>query len=109
MQAHLPATGLTGSGASAPFPPPLAAEGAVETAGVAIPGTVDVAVIGAGVIGLSIAWRLALRGLDFAAQGGVARLPPPKAKRLSSKVGEKKIEKLKNSARKMSKKFNTRQ
>jgi len=64
MQAHLPATGLTGSGAPAPLPPPQAAEGAVETAGVAIPGTVDVAVIGAGVIGLSIAWRLALRGLS---------------------------------------------
>src|SRR5215470_15576071 len=64
MQAHLPATGLTGSAASAPFPPPLAAEGPVETTGVAIPGTVDVAVIGAGVIGLSIAWRLALRGLS---------------------------------------------
>jgi glycine oxidase len=32
----------------------------------AIPAAVDVAVVGAGVIGLSIAWRLALRGLSVA-------------------------------------------
>jgi glycine oxidase len=39
---------------------------AEEGAGIAIPAAVDVAVTGAGVIGLSIAWRLALRGLSVA-------------------------------------------
>jgi glycine oxidase len=49
-------------GGSFPSPPYPAA----ETAGIAIPAAVDVAVAGAGVIGLSIAWRLALRGLSVA-------------------------------------------
>src|SRR3984893_10244093 len=55
MQADLPATGLIGKR--------LARQGA---ANVEIPAAVDVAVVGAGVIGLSIAWRLALRGLVVA-------------------------------------------
>jgi glycine oxidase len=46
-----------------PLSPPLTAEAA---AGVTIPATADVAVAGAGIIGLSIAWRLALRGLTVA-------------------------------------------
>src|SRR5262249_14355574 len=33
---------------------------------IAVPAAADVAVVGAGVIGLSIAWRLALRGLSVA-------------------------------------------
>ena len=33
---------------------------------IALPATADIAVVGAGVIGLSIAWRLALRGLSVA-------------------------------------------
>jgi glycine oxidase len=47
-----------------PFPssPPLT----VEAANITIPAAVDVAIAGAGVIGLSIAWRLALRGLSVA-------------------------------------------
>jgi len=48
-----------GSFPSSPHP-------AAETARIAIPPAVDVAVAGAGVIGLSIAWRLALRGLSVA-------------------------------------------
>ncbi|MBO0751103.1 MAG: glycine oxidase ThiO [Bradyrhizobiaceae bacterium] len=40
--------------------------GAIAGADPAIPAAVDVAVAGAGVIGLSIAWRLALRGLSVA-------------------------------------------
>ena len=56
MQADLPATGSIGK-RSAP-------QGA--TASVEMPAAVDVAVVGAGVIGLSIAWRLALRGLSVA-------------------------------------------
>ncbi len=55
-----------GSGAPPPFPPAQAEDGRVEAAAVAIPGAVDIAVVGAGVIGLSIAWRLALRGLSVA-------------------------------------------
>jgi glycine oxidase len=50
----LPATG------GAPYPPEL------PNASGPIPATVDVAVAGAGIIGLSIAWRLALRGLSVA-------------------------------------------
>jgi glycine oxidase len=38
----------------------------IAGAGVPIPAAVDVAIAGAGVIGLSIAWRLALRGLSVA-------------------------------------------
>jgi glycine oxidase len=49
-------------GGSFPSSPPLAA----DAAGITIPATADVAVAGAGVIGLSIAWRLALRGLSVA-------------------------------------------
>ena len=56
MQAVLPATGLIGKRP--------ALQGAA--AKVEIPAAVDVAVVGAGVIGLSIAWRLALRGLVVA-------------------------------------------
>ena len=40
--------------------------GVVTDGDVAIPAAADVAVVGAGVIGLSIAWRLALRGLAVA-------------------------------------------
>jgi len=65
IQAHLPVTGLIGNGVSSPFPPPPA-EGASAAADIAIPTAVDVAVVGAGVIGLSIAWRLASRGLSVA-------------------------------------------
>jgi glycine oxidase len=46
-----------------PSPAPHAGFASADTA---IPGAVDVAVAGAGVIGLSIAWRLALRGLVVA-------------------------------------------
>ena len=52
---------LAGSGPFPSFPLQEA-----EAAGVTIPAKVDVAVAGAGVIGLSIAWRLALRGLAVA-------------------------------------------
>jgi glycine oxidase len=56
------------------FPTALASGGpfpsfplqAAEAAGVTIPAKVDVAIAGAGVIGLSIAWRLASRGLAVA-------------------------------------------
>jgi glycine oxidase len=41
-------------------------EGAAAAADITIPATVDVAMVGAGLIGLSIAWRLALRGLSVA-------------------------------------------
>ena len=60
MQADLPATGLIGN-SPAKSPAPQGAEANAE-----IPTTIDVAVVGAGVIGLSIAWRLALRGLVVA-------------------------------------------
>jgi glycine oxidase len=56
MQAVTPASELIGR-----RPAPHGAAGAVS-----VPAAVDVAVIGAGVIGLSIAWRLALRGLAVA-------------------------------------------
>jgi glycine oxidase len=52
---------LAGGGSFPSSSPP-----ASEAAGVAIPLTADVAVAGAGIIGLSIAWRLALRGLSVA-------------------------------------------
>jgi glycine oxidase len=52
---------------SGPSPPGHAdAASAVARTDLAIPAAVDVAVAGAGVIGLSIAWRLALRGLSVA-------------------------------------------
>jgi glycine oxidase len=52
---------------SGPSPPGGAdIPGAVARADLAVPAAVDVAVTGAGVIGLSIAWRLALRGLSVA-------------------------------------------
>jgi len=57
MQAGLPATGLIRNR------PALQGVVAPEFA---MPAAVDVAVVGAGVIGLSIAWRLALRGLSVA-------------------------------------------
>jgi glycine oxidase len=57
MQAVPPATGLIGNRPALPG----AAGGTA-----AVPAAVDVAVVGAGVIGLSIAWRLALRGLAVA-------------------------------------------
>jgi glycine oxidase len=57
MQAAPPASQLIGS---RPTPHGAAAAGAN------IPTAVDVAVVGAGVIGLSIAWRLALRGMSVA-------------------------------------------
>src|SRR5262245_2847335 len=50
-----------GSAAPPPLPPSQAKEG-----GEGVPAAVDVAVVGAGVIGLSIAWRLAVRGLSVA-------------------------------------------
>ncbi len=63
MQAVLfptaPASG--GSSLSSSLP-----DTAIAAAGAAVPAAVDVAVAGAGVIGLSIAWRLALRGLSVA-------------------------------------------
>jgi glycine oxidase len=40
--------------------------GAITRADLPVPAAVDVAVAGAGIIGLSIAWRLALRGLSVA-------------------------------------------
>jgi len=60
MQAELPANGLIGSRPAKSQAP----RGVAAT--VEIPAAVDVAVVGAGVIGLSIAWRLALRGLSVA-------------------------------------------
>src|SRR5260370_27197292 len=69
MRAVLPATGSIGNGPPPPFPPPDAWDrrsAAGDAADTAIPAAVDVAVVGAGVIGLSIAWRLALRGLSVA-------------------------------------------
>jgi len=57
MQALLSAIGPIGT-----RPAPQGA----AVSGVEIPAAVDVAVVGAGVIGLSIAWRLALRGLAVA-------------------------------------------
>ncbi len=56
-------------GASANRGSPLPTSPSPATAavpGMPIPATVDVAIAGAGVIGLSIAWRLALRGLSVA-------------------------------------------
>jgi glycine oxidase len=61
MQAVLPALGSPASGLIGNRPALQGAAGAAE-----IPAAVDVAVVGAGVIGLSIAWRLALRGLSVA-------------------------------------------
>jgi glycine oxidase len=58
MQAVLPATGSIGDRPTLP--------GAAAGGMAGIPAAVDVAVVGAGVIGLSIAWRLALRGLAVA-------------------------------------------
>jgi glycine oxidase len=69
MQAVLPPNRSIGNGPPPPYPPPQAREGRVgevAAADIAIPSAVDVAVVGAGVIGLSIAWRLALRGLSVA-------------------------------------------
>jgi glycine oxidase len=48
-----------------PASPPLSSAD-IAGAGSPLPASVDVAVAGAGVIGLSIAWRLALRGLSVA-------------------------------------------
>jgi glycine oxidase len=61
MQAGSPAHGLIGSRPAIGAVPRGDAAGPAE-----IPSAVDVAVVGAGVIGLSIAWRLALRGLAVA-------------------------------------------
>jgi glycine oxidase len=60
MQAGLPGNGFIGN-RPAESPAPQGAAAKDE-----IPAAVDVAVVGAGVIGLSIAWRLALRGLSVA-------------------------------------------
>src|SRR5258708_27176596 len=57
MQAVPPANGLIGRR--------QAPQGA-HAGDAKIPAAVDVAIVGAGVIGLSIAWRLALRGLSVA-------------------------------------------
>lgn len=81
MQAVLPPHKSMGNGPPSPLAP-LALEGRVGAFGaadIAVPSAVDVAVVGAGVIGLSIAWRLALRGLSVAvferaAAGGGASL-----------------------------------
>lgn len=51
-------------GRSSPSAPPCFV--GIAGADAAIPAAVDVAVAGAGVIGLSVAWRLALRGLSVA-------------------------------------------
>jgi glycine oxidase len=59
MQVVFSRTGSIGDGPPAPLP--LRPLQAVED-----PTAVDVAIVGAGVIGLSIAWRLALRGLATA-------------------------------------------
>jgi glycine oxidase len=62
MKAVLFPSASPDDGSPLPSPPSL-----TEVAGAAaIPAAVDVAVAGAGVIGLSIAWRLALRGLSVA-------------------------------------------
>lgn len=58
MQAHLPAVAPTGSRPLESLAPQGAEAG--------VPAAVDVAVVGAGVIGLSIAWRLVSRGLSVA-------------------------------------------
>src|SRR5258708_40359421 len=78
MQAGSPLTRSIDNGVAAPppFPTPQAGEG---TEGA--PAAVDVAVVGAGVIGLSIAWRLALRGLSVA---GFERAPPGAGARLAA-------------------------
>ena len=73
MQAVPPANGLIGNRPVAPGRQDLAPQ-SFESQGATtqhfapskIPTSVDVAVIGAGVIGLSIGWRLALRGLGVA-------------------------------------------
>ncbi len=64
MQAAWPPTGSMGNPPAASTPQPHWA--ASHTSPGTIPAAVDVAVVGAGVIGLSIAWRLALRGLSVA-------------------------------------------
>jgi glycine oxidase len=63
MQAVLFPSASADGGRSLPSPPSLTE---VAGAGAAIPAAVDVAIAGAGAIGLSIAWRLALRGLSVA-------------------------------------------
>jgi len=64
MQAGSSLIGSIDNGSAAPVPRPYA--GSAGAADTAIPAAVDVAVVGAGVIGLSIAWRLASRGLSVA-------------------------------------------
>jgi glycine oxidase len=68
MHAGSPLVRSIGKGSAAPPPgtPPQAGERGAGAGDIAVPAAVDVAVVGAGVIGLSIAWRLALRGFSVA-------------------------------------------
>jgi glycine oxidase len=63
MQAVLFPSASPDGGSPLPSPPSLTGIAGVDAT---VPAAVDVAVAGAGIIGLSVAWRLALRGLSVA-------------------------------------------